>query len=187
LATVTVFVDDAVQGHVPQVCVRTGEPADGLHRIHTAIGGSSGWLWLLVFFGPVGWLVLLVALAFAGSARDLLVRLPYSYDAIRLERSQLRAAVGAGVALVVGFVGILIVLAGPTPRSHVRETILAVLVTATVAAMLATFALGLRYSLRRPAIELDASGRWVTLRRVDTEFAAAVEASARVRTTSHGG
>ena len=44
MSTVTVFVDDAVQGHLPMVGATDGEPADGLHRIHLTIGGASGWL-----------------------------------------------------------------------------------------------------------------------------------------------
>ena len=73
MSTVTVFVDDAVQGRLPMVGATDGAPAEGLHRIHTSIGGSSGWLWLLVFFGPIGW-ILLIALSLGGSPRLMGVR-----------------------------------------------------------------------------------------------------------------
>lgn len=174
MSAATVFVDDAVQGHLPYVCVRTGQPANGLHRIHKTIGGSSGWLWLLIFLGPFGWMFLIAALVFSGSSRQLLVRLPYSSEALNRERGEFRAAVGAGFAMFVGFVAALVAMVGGTPHSHVRETIMYFLIASTVCAAIATFALALRYSLRRPGIELDASGRWVTLRGVHRDFADAV-------------
>lgn len=174
MSAVTVFVDDAVQGHLPMTCVRTGQPAEGLHRIHKAIGGASGWLWLLIFLGPFGWFFLIAALVFSGSARQLLVRLPYSHDALNRERREFRSAIGAGMLMVASCVAMVISLLGPSPRSHVRETIIYLLITTTVGAAIATFALALRYSSRHPGIELDASGRWVTLHGVHRNFADAV-------------
>lgn len=174
MATTTVFVDDAVQGHLPMVCVRTGEPADGLHRVHQTIGGGSAWAFLLVFLGPVGWLLLLASVAFGGRSRQLLVRLPYSHDGLDQEQREFRAAVFSGLAMVVSAIAMVVALAGPTPRSQVRETVMYLLVGATVCAAAATLALGIRYSLHRPGIELDASGRWVTLRAVDPGFVRAV-------------
>jgi hypothetical protein len=79
------------------ICV--GDRWDALHRIHKSIGGSSGWLWLLIFLGPFGWIFLIAALAFSGSSRQLLVRLPYSYEALNRERSEFRAAFGAGFVM----------------------------------------------------------------------------------------
>lgn len=174
MATTTVFVDDAVQGHLPLVCARTGEPADGLHRIHQTIGGGSAWALLLVFLGPLGWLVLLATLAFGGRSRQLLVRLPYSRHGLQQEQREFRAAVVSGVAMVVSAIAFVATLAGPTPRSQVRETVMYLVVASLVCAVAATFALGIRYSLHRPGIELDASGRWVTLRAVDPNFVRAV-------------
>lgn len=174
MSTTAVFVDDAVQGHVPYICVKTGEPADGLHRIHKTIGGTSGWAWLLIFLGPVGWLFLLAGLIFGGRSRQLLVRLPYSYNALHREHSQFRATVVAGIGMVVSAVAMVIALTGPTPRSQVRETVIYLLIAATVCAAITTFVLAIRYSLCRPGIELDASGRWVTLRGVHPNFARAV-------------
>ncbi len=174
MATTTVFVDDAVQGHLPMVCVRTGEPADGLHRIHQTIGGGSPWAFLLVFLGPLGWLVLFAGLLFGGRSRQLLVRLPYSHDGLRWEQGQFRAAVLSGLAMVVGAIALVVALTGPAPRSQVRETVILLVAGATVCAFVATFALGIRYSFGRPGIELDASGRWVTLRGVHPNFVRAV-------------
>jgi hypothetical protein len=157
-----------------------GEPADGLHRIHLTIGGASPWLWLLVFLGPLGW-ILLVAFSLASSGRRFMVRLPYTHEALRRERARFRAAVLAGVVLVGSGVACVVALSGPTPRSNVRETILLLFAATAIAAALATVALGIRYSLGRPGIDLDASGRWVTLRGVHPAFADACAATARRR------
>ena len=52
------------------VCARTGEPADLLVRRREQIGSNLRSLaWLLVFFGPPGWLALLVVLMVSPSSR----------------------------------------------------------------------------------------------------------------------
>ena len=174
MATTTVFVDDVVQGRLPMVCVRTGEPADGLHRIHQTIDGGSPWAFLLIFLGPLGWMFLIVSMVFNGRSRQLLVRLPYSHHGLAREQSEFRAAVVSGAAMVASAIAMVIALTGPTPRSQVRETVVFLLVGATLLAAVSTIALGIRYSLHRPGIELDASGRWVTLRGIHPNFARAI-------------
>src|SRR5689334_4055712 len=114
MSTATVFVDDAVQGHLPMVGVTDGAPAEGLHRIHLTVGGPSGWLWLLLFLGPIGWIVLVALLAF-GSGRRFTVRLPYTYAALARERARLNAAVAAGAVLVTSVILWVAAMAGPTP------------------------------------------------------------------------
>jgi hypothetical protein len=174
MTDVTVFVDDAVQGRLPMVCVRTGEPAEGLHRIHQTIGGGSPWAFLLIFLGPVGWIVLFgLSVFFRG--RDLLVRLPYTEAALDDERGKFRAALIAGAAFVVIGVGAGITAAVLAHRSNVRETLLVLLVGATVVTFCAAVSFAVRYLTGRPKIELDASGRWVTVRGVHPRFAAALE------------
>ena len=175
---VMVMVDDAVQGDLPMVCARTGGPADGLRRIHQPISDRSGWTWLLIFLGPIGWIAFL-AVSFATRSRDLLVRLPYSQDALNAERGQYRAAVIAGAATVVAGVGALVSLAPGTARSNVRETIGGLFLAMMAAAFIAAVAFAVRYKARRPRIELDASGRWVTLRNVAPGFSDAVTERAR--------
>jgi len=44
-----------------------------------------------------------------------------------------------------------------------------------VLAALTTLVLSVRYTTTRPSLELDASGRWVTIGRVHPGFAAAVD------------
>jgi hypothetical protein len=183
MSTVTVFVDDAVQGRLPMVSVTDGAPADGLSRIHQSIGGSSGWAWLLIFFGPIGWIVLLAVLAFGGSARDLVVRLPYTRHELQRERARCRAAVVSGLVMVGSAVAWFVAVTGPTPRSNVRETLMLLFGAGAIVAAVATAVLGYRCSALRPMIELDASGRWVTLRRVHPAFADACDAAAREHRT----
>ena len=172
MSTATVFVDDAVQGHLPMIGVTDGAPAEGLHRIHLTIGGPSGWLWLLIFLGPVGWIAL-VALAAFGSGRRFTVRLPYTHAALRHEQTQLRAAVVAGLVLAASVITWIVAMAGPSPRSNVRETLVLLLGVTAIVALIATLTFAARYSMARPGIDLDASGRWVTLSGVHPAFASA--------------
>lgn len=172
MSDTTVFVDDAVTGQLPMVCVRTGAPADGLHRISQQYGGLSGWAFLLIFLGPVGWIVLL-ALSFASRSRNLTVRLPYSRAGLEREAHEFRTAIVAFAATVlVGIVTVWLGTAGSDSR--VASVLFTMALGILVVGVIATVALAARYSGRRPGIELDASGRWVTVRGVDPAFAAAV-------------
>jgi hypothetical protein len=178
MSTVTVFVDDAVQGHLPMIGVTDGAPAEGLHRIDLTIGSPSGWLWLLIFLGPIGWIVLLALAAF-GSGRRFTVRLPSTRAALRHQQMQLRAAVAAGLVLAASVIAWIVAMAGPSPRSNVRETLVVLLGATAVAALIATLVFAVRYSWARPGIDLDASGRWVTLSGVHPAFASACADAAR--------
>src|SRR4051812_21153689 len=116
MAWATVFVDDAIRGDLPPVCVKTGLPATNKIRFHAEVGGRSALWLLLVFFGPVGWIVLL----FGGSSERLDVLLPVSRETLGLwnERRRERRIAAVALALVVG---LCILLArwygdlGPTP------------------------------------------------------------------------
>ena len=180
MSTVTVFVDDAVQGHLPMVCVRSGAPADGLHRVEQPIGGGSGWAWLLIFLGPVGWLALIIVMVVGGRSRYLTVRLPKTQATLAEERRWFRAAVAAGALMVVAGIGSF-VIAGQTSSPTGNVMAWSALITAGISA-LAALAFAIKRSLERVGIDLDASGRWVTLRNVHPNFAEAVEARRRATT-----
>jgi hypothetical protein len=77
MADVTVFVDDAVRGRLPDICAKDGVPASGRLRVTQEIGRSNrlGILWLLLLAGPLGWIGLFI-LASRGSAEELAVALP---------------------------------------------------------------------------------------------------------------
>lgn len=164
MASVRVFVDDAVLGRLPPVCARTGAPADGKLRVEQAIGGIGAG-WLLVFLGPPGWLALVV-LAASMRHETLTVRLPYCASAVehelRLARVRFMGALGA-----VGFTIAALVLASPLKEFGAVAAVAAFTVAAIAHVRLAFVRIGIR---------LDASRRWLTLSGVHLGFATAVEA-----------
>ncbi len=76
MATVSVFVDEAVRGRLPMVCAKTGQPADLLVRTTQSVGGLPGAAWLLVFLGPPGWGILLLLALFGSGQESLTARIP---------------------------------------------------------------------------------------------------------------
>lgn len=165
MARVTVFVDDAVRGNLPPVCVRTGEAATHKVWFHGTVGGRSALWFLLVFFGPVGWIILL----FGSGSERLDVLLPVSDSTLATwaeRRRDRRIAVGGLVLMVVlsvllthqyGNLGVL-------PLLLIGGAVLTVVVT--------------HWRLEWAGIDvnLDASRRWVTLGGAHPAFVRAVEA-----------
>jgi hypothetical protein len=170
MAETTVFVDDAVQGLLPPVCAKTGAPATKRLTIHQDLTPGLGAAWLLVFFGPLGWLVLL-AIAATRRRSSLTVRVPYSDDMLAVyvaaSRRVFRGAAGFGVV----FVAILALGLGlslwPSPATFALAMGTVVIGAVVVA--------GCSLYARRwlVTVRLDGSGRWVTLAHVHPEFAAA--------------
>lgn len=164
MAAVEVFVDDAIRGRLPSVCVRTGQPADMTVRFRRSVGPGMGFLWLLVLFGPPGWLGIIVLSFVVPGQEQLTVRLPYSRAAWDVERARRRgqfvlAASGcAAVVLAIGH-------AGPVPSLWLA---------AGVGLLGAAFLLWADAYFREVGIYLDGSRRWVTLSRVHPAFAEAV-------------
>ena len=176
MAAVTVFIDDAVRGNLPDICAKSGEPTTGHMTITEDMSGSLGALWLAVLFGPVGWLIL-VLVASSRRRSNLTVRLPYSTRVLGRYTSAVRemfwcigvtvAALGMCVAAVVAIP----IVDGST--AWMAAT--AVLVVGVVATAVCRWrALRLLVGLT-----LDASGRWVTLHRVHPVFAEACAAAER--------
>jgi hypothetical protein len=165
MASVSVFVDDAVLGRLPNVCAKTGTPADGRQRIDQAHGGL-GAAWLLLLLGPIGWVVFLVV-ALTSRPEVLTVRVPMSTAAVEHERrlSRARWAVAAGALLILG-AGLLEL--EPLPA----KTWLGFALVAGIAAL----ALQLVLAFDRVGVRLDASHRWVTLSGVDPRFVSEVRA-----------
>ena len=163
MSRVTVFVDDVVQGHLPYVCAKTGAPADGLERIEKSIGGSGFWI-LLIFLGPIGWIALF-ALSLINT-RTLTVRIPMSGAAINYERMLRRVRMVAALATIAAVAGAIVVKVQPGRGGFV--------VLAAMACAL-TVAFHVRVQFALVDIDLDASGRWVTLRGVHANFVQAVE------------
>lgn len=194
MTAATVFVDDAVLGRLPDVCVKTGVPADGTLEVRQEIGAGTrlGVLWLLALAGPIGWLVL-VGLWFALRDRGevLTVRLPLSERAHEqrqaARRREVLALVALGVMLAVLMASLVLPVSGPVgSTAQARMLALCVLglaVTAAVAAWRAS-RLRVRWSV---AVTLDASRRWVTLNGVHERFAALVAGQRPAFPTAAGG
>lgn len=179
MADVTVFVDRAVQGHLPGVCVIRGvDTADSL-AIHQGIGAGAplGVAWLLVLAGPLGWLGLLVIASYrSGRAEVLTVRLPYSaaaYSQLQAARRQRRIGWVLVAAGVVG--GLVVAVTGMWTAFEILVFGAALIAGAWGAVALARSA----WRLRRltVGVELDASRRWVTLRSIHPRFAAATSST----------
>jgi hypothetical protein len=179
MATATVFVDDAVLGHLPGVCVKTGVPTDDHMSLTTGVGNNNGFgfAWLLILAGPLGWIGLFI---FAATRREevLTVRLPYcepaykAYDEVRHFKR------------VAGYACLALVAAAPISfRPLGRTAMYAFLVAAGIAFCVFVFeAIKARRGL--VDVRLDGSRRWVTLNRVHSEFADAVTESQRDRVPS---
>jgi hypothetical protein len=163
MASVEVFVDDAVRGRFPSVCAKTGAPADGMHRIEQEFGGI-GAAWLLAFLGPVGWLLLVLVALF--HRRELLtVRVPMSRAASEAERDIRRVRL-ASTAVALGAFTAAFVRLEPLP--------VAVWVAVSLVALVVAFVSHFVLLFRQIGVQLDASRRWVSLRGVHPAFAAAV-------------
>ena len=184
MASVMVFVDDAVLGHLAPVCAKSGVDTPD-HLIMTVpVGGNEGLglAWLLVLAGPLGWLGL-IALQLTRRAETLTVRLPYcdaAYDALRRVRRTRR---NVGIVMVAAFLLALLVAipgtfsarAGAAALGAISVGLLTMYITETV-------------HIRRSSVgvALDGSRRWVTLSRVDELFAAPAREAQRTRSGALG-
>ncbi|HEY7874714.1 MAG TPA: hypothetical protein VIG64_06290 [Actinomycetota bacterium] len=167
MAAVTVFVDRAVTGDLPAICVRTGEPATHEVAVRKAVG-SLGWAWILVVLGPPGWLALALA-SISGAGRETLeVTLPYSTAALARYRFRNRMTLWAWVAFLPG--GIAALTGGLTPWLWAPVALGGLAVALVGHVMLSFDEVDLR---------LDGSRRWVTLNGVHERFADALAAEPR--------
>jgi hypothetical protein len=166
----TVFVDDAVLGHLPGVCAKTGERADGVFRIDGQVRSPGRVaLLLLLFLGPIGWIILLLALVAAGPER-VHTRIPYSRAAIDRERHLARSRTAA---LISAIVLVVIAISGGLAAFEIQ----AVWTVLAAAAVVLTIALQIALEFTRIHVSIDGSRRWVTLSGVHPAFAEAVRAT----------
>lgn len=178
---VTVFVDDAVRGTLPPVCTRDGVPTIDHLRYRQAVGDGArlGVAWLLVFAGPVGWIVLLFIATSRQGAEVLSVSLPWSQDAYERQPTEDRRRRASGWGAAAGAIVLAIGVASgylerlPTP---LEALVVAGLVAASGLALIMFLVASAGARRERVTIRLDASRRWVTLGGVHPDFAAAVSA-----------
>jgi len=169
MATVSVFVDEAVRGRLPMVCAKTGQPADLLVRTTQPVGGGlPGVAWLLIFLGPPGWGVLLLLALFGSGQESLTVRIPRTHGSFEWEH-QMRRYMWASFVMGLASLALEVVFAGQlTPLDLVLG--LAFLIVALI--------LRTTVAMKAVGIALDGSRRWVTLSGVHPDFARAVEGQA---------
>lgn len=159
---VQVFVDDFVLGRLPPVCVVTGQATNDQVKMRSNVHPLNPVWLLLILLGPIGWLILL---AVAWSNGDYLTGwLPYSRAEMSVRDARRRLLLIGTAVAVVGF----LLLAG---FLHVPVMFGGALV-ALFAGLIGFTAL----ESREPRVSLDASGRWVTIRRVHPSFVASVSA-----------
>jgi hypothetical protein len=168
MAEVTVFVDDAVRGTLPNVCAKDGVTATGRFRVTKEVGRSNrvGVLWLLALVGPLGWLVL-VYLLVRDSGERLDVQLPYSDEAYERFAAARRLRSRALVVAVVGGLALLFVAAWV----HLGAAGGLIAFVVIVASLIVAVAADLRMERALVRVSLDASRRWVTLTGVHPAFA----------------
>lgn len=166
MAQATVFVDDAVLGRLPPICVKDGVHTADTLTLRSRVGDGTGLgvLWLLVLAGPLGWLGLFLFAVMRRPADTLTVQLPFSeaaYERFRWARRE---------SWFFGAVVLVLLLAALVVADH--SGLLAVLMTAV--AVLAVVPWGMALHRMRSCsvvVDLDASRRWVTLSRVHQAFA----------------
>jgi hypothetical protein len=181
--TVTVFVDDAVQGRFPSVSAATGRPSDGWLTISTDMARSGRVsipvLLLCLVGGPIGWAALLaITVLVPDRAEHLTVQVPWSIDTqdrIVALRRRRRIAWTVATLGVVALCASIVVGArdvGGTPM--LTQVVAATLAAAAVAAIIDALVTDRRIGRATVQVSLDASRRWVSLHNVHPGFARAV-------------
>jgi len=174
VANVTVFVDDAVLGNLPDVCVIDGIVTADRLTFRQQVSGSAGFgvAWLLILAGPLGWLGLAAIALFRQSAEYLTVTLPYSENVqlrrVQAERSRLKATIAVLVAFVLAFIALV-------QGSSGYDLVALGLAAFGVGALISLVVLAARVHHLSVQLRLDASRRWLTLCGVNPEFALALE------------
>ena len=174
-----VFVDDAVRGTLPDVCAKDGVPTHDRIVVRDELGDRAGLgvAWLLLLFGPLGWLGLLL-IAFSRGARGevLTVQVPMSEPAYaRLKAARRMQRVGLTVAVAAFVIGFLTLASANLGELEGRFVSLALL-AALAGGVLSVIVGEARIRAGSVQVDLDASRRWVTLSRVHPAFVAACQA-----------
>jgi hypothetical protein len=172
VAEITVFIDDAVLGDFPPLCVKEGVPTDDRLTLREPVNRlGPAWLVILVILvGPIGWLCLALLGWRGGDIRATLPFCEFAYRRLKVaQRMQTIWVIFAVIAYLLALTALAI---------HSRASIAAAVALglgalgATVKAVLETRRL--RYLVVR--LQLDGSRRWVTISGVHPAFAAAVAA-----------
>jgi uncharacterized membrane protein YeaQ/YmgE (transglycosylase-associated protein family) len=181
MAQVTVFVDDAVRGTLPSICVKDGMTTVDRLVIRDEAGNRTGLgvAWLLLLLGPPGWLgLVLISFTRGGRSEVLTVELPMSepaYQRIQAARRLRRRAVVVGV--LAGVVAMVSLTGDRTSSGAFQWAAVGLIAAAVVVvAVITLFVADHRRTKATVGVDLDASRRWVTLSRVHPAFVAACQA-----------
>lgn len=158
-----VFVDDAIEGRLPPVCVLTGAEADSYRVLTRRIGGMEAWTAILILIGPIGWLLIAVMGLVSGRSEFLTVLLPYEDDAWSRVEHRRRVRFIAGLGAFV---------AGALALTRWTPWLWAAVLVGALAVGVVTHAKLVRVEVN---LDLDASRRWVTISGVSEAFAEAVD------------
>jgi hypothetical protein len=178
MASATVFVDDAVRGTLPGVCVKDGIPTGDHLTVQQVVEGGAGLgiAWLLVLAGPPGWIALLAIGSFRGGRGDVLVaQVPMSEAAYGRLLGARRQRLRTVLAVIGGLVGSLVLSAS------IDANLLPLFLVSLVGGVVAIGVASHRVDQASVVIGIDASRRWVTVADVHPAFSAACAAAERQR------
>ncbi len=169
-ATARIHVDDLAVGAGPAVCAITGVPTDHWVGVSSSEGGFQAWWLLLVLFGPIGWIALLVLAGMGRRTSRVSGVLPISPPALERYNAAVavaqRAIVATGLALV-GWIGWIAWQGGGSPAIVAIGAVVGIGVLVWLGASIVA-------PFRWIDLQLDGSGRWVTITRAHPEYAAAL-------------
>jgi hypothetical protein len=175
MAHVTVFVDDAVLGRLPPVCVKDGVRTTDRLTFAQDVSGPTGLgvAWLLVLAGPLGWIGLFVISAIRSGGGGLLtVTVPFSEAAYQRGAAAQRARRHAGFVFAGAAIAALLALLLRTTDGRLLTLGLAVVAGG---ALIKVIMESVRLSRLAVRVSLDASRRWVTLSAVHPNFVDSVQ------------
>jgi hypothetical protein len=169
VAEVTVFIDDAVLGEFPPLCIKEGVPTTDRLNWREPVN-RLGLAWFLLLFGPLGWLCLWLFASWGGQVSAKVPFCEYAYRRLKVAQRMLT------IWMTFAVVSYLLALAAVAVHTRVSFAVAAALgagaLGATVKAVLENWrlrSLGIR-------LRLDGSRRWVTISGVHPAFAEAVVA-----------
>lgn len=174
---VTFFVDDGVMDQLPPVCVKDGVVTGDRFIQSIPVGRQGlGAAWLLLFFGPVGLIVLvLVAYYHQGAAEQVTVHLPMSDAAYQRLRAARRADGWATAWLTAAGFAVVLAIVSPWNGDPAAGLLLAVLVGgAVVSGVVRKVSTHTRLKAASVELVLDGSRRWVSIWGVHPAFVDAV-------------
>lgn len=178
LQVVRVPADDFVVGDLPMVCVRTGLPADGLVDFESRESKFQGWWVFLLLLGPLGPIAIAIIYVMSDTPRRVGGSLPITESALSAynRRSRILAR-----SWLVPFMGLVIgaLLLPVSQRTWIDTTAMGIMAAGLIGGFVMVAAAGWSRGRNDVGVALDGTGRWVELRNVHPDFAAAAGRQAR--------